>query len=127
MTLQGVSRAGAALVCVGLVAALLLSMLITNPSRLGPTGVTLWFVGFWVVMASCLALAKYELVLRFGKESTLVNRHKVKVTALRHGMLLGGALTVILALSSLQQLDPRDVGLIAAFVILVEFFMRARQ
>jgi uncharacterized protein YacL len=127
MTLQGVSRAGIALVCGGLVAALLLSMFVTNPTKLGPTGVTLWFMGFWVVLSSCLAFINYELVMRFGREATRVNLHKVKTASLRHGLLIGGSLTVILALSSLQQLDPRDVGLIIAFVVLVEFYMRTRR
>lgn len=127
MTLQGISRAGIALVCSGLVVALLLSMVVTNPTKIGPTGVTLWFMGFWVVLSSCLAFVNYELVMRFGREATKVNTHKVKVGSVRHGLLLGGALTIILALSSLQQLDPRDVGLIIAFVVLVEFFMRTRR
>ena len=126
MTLQGVSRASAALICVGLVTALFLSMIMTNPTALGPTGVTLWFVGFWVVLSSCLALIKFELVARFGKETTKLNRHKMIVGSVRHGALIGGGLTVLLALSSLQQLDIRDVGLVAILLLLIEFFARAR-
>lgn len=126
MTLQGVSRASAALICVGLVTALFFSMLVTNPSRLGPTGVTLWFMGLWVVVSSCLALLKYELVMKFGKEATKLNRHKMVASSLRHGVLIGAGLTVLLALSSLQQLDARDVGLVAALLALIEFFVRAR-
>jgi hypothetical protein len=127
MTLQGVSRASAALICVGLVAALFFSMLVTNPTDLGPTLVTLWFVGFWVVLSSCLALAKYELVARFGKEATKVNRHKMVITSVRHGALIGAGLTILLALSSLQQLDIRDVGLVAVLLVLIEVFVRARS
>lgn len=127
MTLQGVSRASAALICVGLVAALFLSMLMTNPANLGPTGVTLWFVGFWLVISSCLSLLKYELVMRFGKETTKLNRHKMVSGSLRHGALAGGGLTVLLALSSLRQLDVRDVILVAALLALIEFFARARS
>ena len=126
MTLQGVSRASAALICVGLVTILVLSMFMTNPTRLGPTGVTLWFVGFWMVFASCLSLLKYELVMRFGKDSTKLNRHKMVVSSIRHGALLAGGITVLLALSSLQQLDVRDVGLVTALILLIEFFARAR-
>lgn len=125
--MQGVSRASAALICVGLVATLFLSMLVTNPTRLGPTGVTLWFIGFWLVLAACLALLKYELMMRFGKDSTKLNRHKMIVGSLRHGALISAGLTVLLALSSLQQLDARDVGLVAALLILIEFFARARS
>lgn len=124
--MQGVSRASAALICVGLVTVLFLSMLVTNPTSLGPTGVTLWFVVLWVVLSSCLALLKYELVMRLGKESTKLNRHKMVVGSLRHGFLVGGGLTVLLALSSLQQLDARDVGLVAVLLVLIEFFARAR-
>lgn len=125
--MQGVSRASMALICVGLVVALFLSMLVTNPTKLGPAGVTLWFLGFWVVLSSCLAFIKYELMMRFGKETTKLGGHRTVITSLRHGALLAGALTVILALSSLQQLDPRDVGLIIAFVLLVEFYIRTRR
>jgi len=125
--LQGVSRASVAFICVGLVASLFLSMLVTNPARLGPTGVTLWFVGFWVVISSCLALVKYKLVMRFGKEATRLNRHKMVSWSLRHGLLVGAGLTVLLALSSLQQLDVRDIGLVVALLALIEFFARARS
>ncbi len=125
--MQGVSRASAALICVGLVTALFLSMLMTNPTGLGPTGVTLWFIGFWVVLSSCLALAKYELVARFGRESTKLNRHKMVVSSIRHGALVGAGLTILLALSSLQQLDVRDIGLVAVLLVLIEFFARTRS
>lgn len=125
--MQGVSRASLALVCVALVAALLLSTVFTSPASLGPTGVTLWFLGFWVVISSCLAFVKYELVMRFGKEVTKLNHHKMVTTSLRHGALAGGLATILLALSSLQQLDIRDVGLVVVFVVLVEFYVRTRR
>jgi len=127
MTLQGVSRASMAIVCIGLVASLILSMVLTNPTKLGPTGVTMWFMWFWVVLASCLAFINYLFVMRFGRETTKIAPHNVKLSSLRHGLLLGGALTVVLALSSLRQLDARDIGLIAAFVVLVEFYLRTRR
>lgn len=125
--MQGVSRASMALICVGLVVLLFLSMIMTNPTALGPTGVTLWFLGFWVVLSSCLAFVKYELVMRFGKETTKLGGHKTIMTSLRHGALFAGGLTIILALSSLQQLDPRDIGLILVFLGLVEFYVRTRR
>lgn len=125
--MQGVSRAGVALGCAGLIVALLLSMLLTNPTSLGPTGVTLWFLGFWVVLAVNLAFVKYELVMRFGKETQKLTKHRTMMVALRHGALIGAGLTVLLALSSLQQLDARDVGLVAALLILIEFYARTRR
>ena len=125
--MQGVSRAGMALGCIGLVIALLFSMLLTNPTNLGPTGVTLWFLGFWAVLGANLAFLKYELVMRFGKEMTKLNKHRTMMTAIRHGALVGAGLTVLLALSSLQQLDARDVGLVAALLVLIEFYARSRQ
>lgn len=127
MTLQGVSRAGIALGCVGLIVILFLSMLVTNPTNLGPTGVTLWFLGFWAVLGANLAFLKYELVMRFGKETTKLTKHRTMMVAIRHGALIGAGLTVLLALSSLQQLDARDVGLVAVLLVLVEFYARSRK
>lgn len=127
MTLQGVSRASMAFACAGLVVALLISMIVTSPASLGPTGVTVWFLGFWLVISSCIAFAKYELVMRFGKEITKLNHHKMVTTSMRHGALLGGLCTILLALSSLQQLDIRDVGLVLVFGVLVEFYVRTRR
>lgn len=125
--MQGVSRAGMALGCMGLVIALLFSMLLTNPTNLGPTGVTVWFMGFWVVLGANLAFLKYELAMRFGKEMTKLNKRRTMITAIRHGALIGAGLTVLLALSSLQQLDARDVGLVSVLLILIEFYARSRQ
>lgn len=127
MTLQGVSRAGVALGCVGLIIALIFSMLLTNPSDLGPTGVTLWFLGFWGVLSANLAFLKYELMMRYGKEMTKLNKHRTMMTAIRHGVLIGAGATVLLALSSLQQLDARDVGLVAVLLVLIEFYARSRR
>lgn len=127
MTLQGVSRAGAAMVCAGLVAALLLSMLLTSPASIGPAGVTLWFLALGLVLAANIALINYELLMRFGKETTKLTKHKTIMSCLRHGLLLGGGLAILLALSSLQQLDSRDVALVAVLIILVEFYLRTRR
>ena len=127
MTLQGVSRAGVALGCVGLIVVLIFSMLMTSPANLGPTGVTIWFLGFWGVLSANLAFLKYELMMRFGKEMTKLNKHRTMTTAIRHGVLIGAGLTVLLALSSLQQLDGRDVGLVIVLLALVEFYMRSRK
>lgn len=127
MTLQGVSRAGVALGCIGLVVALFISMLITNPTNLGPTGVTLWFLIFWGVVSANLSFVKYELVMRFGRETAKLSKHRTMMVAIRHGALIGAGLTVLLALSSLQQLDGRDVGLVTALIILIEFYARSRQ
>ena len=127
MTLQGVSRSAMRFGCLGLVASLLLSMVVTNPTSLGPAGVTLWFVWFGIVVSCCLALINYELVMRYGREGTKVMQAKVVAGCIRHGLLLGGAMAILLALSSLQQLDIRDVGLVLAFVVLVEFYLRTRR
>jgi len=125
--LQGVSRAGVALGCIGLIGALFLSMVVTNPANLGPTGVTVWFLGFWGVLSANIAFLKYELVMRFGKETTKLTKHRTMMVAIRHGSLIGAGLTVLLALSSLQQLDARDVGLVAVLLILIEFYARSRR
>lgn len=127
MTLQGVSRAGMALVCIGLLALVVVSMMITNPTSLGPTGVTLWFVGLGAVLAICFAFAKYLVVMHWGREASKANRRKVRVASIRHGVLVSAGLTSLLALSSLQQLDLRDVGLVFALLLLVEFFARTRM
>ena len=127
MTLQSVSRAGMAVVCAGLLVLLLISMVLTNPTNLGPGGVTLWFLGFWLVLATNLAFLKYELVMRYGSETAKSTGRKTKLAALRHGVLIGAGLTVLLALSSLQQLDIRDIALVTVLLILIEFYARTRR
>lgn len=126
MTLQGVSRAGMALVCIGLLGLVVVSMMVTNPTSLGPTGVTLWFVGLGVVLAICFAFAKYLAVMHWGREASKANRRRVIIASVRHGVLISVGLTTLLALSSLQQLDIRDVGLVTVLLVLVEFFARTR-
>lgn len=127
MRLPVASRSGIMSACGALLMVVLISMIITNPTQLGPTGVTLWFLGFWVVLAANIAGFKYLLLMRFGSETTRLTSRKVGVTSLRHGILLGGAVTIWLALSSLQQLDIRDIGLVIALGLMIEVVARARR
>lgn len=127
MRLPVASRSGIMSACGALLMVVLISMIITNPTQLGPTGVTLWFLGFWVVLAANIAGLKYLLLMRFGSETTRLTSRKVGVTSLRHGILLGGAVTIWLALSSLQQLDIRDIGLVIALGLMIEVVARARR
>lgn len=101
----------------------LLAVLTTNPRGIGPTGVTLWFVGLGVAICHALALGLYWLKRRFTNQTDAARLDN----SWRQGLLLGGALTSMLALSSLRQLQSRDVILISIFILVVEFYLRTRK
>lgn len=101
----------------------ILTLLITNPTQIGPFGVTLWFLilMFGVSGAFTLALyyAKARLKLYEGPLTQLSNSR-------RQGLLLGLGVVVLLALSSLRQLNLRDVILVSVLLVLLEFYFRTR-
>jgi hypothetical protein len=104
-------------------AALALSVFVTNPLALGPLGVTLWFVVmFWSVAAVA------TLVLYFAK--TFLHVHATGLMRLRYswrqGLLIGGWVTGVLALSSLHQLGTLDGILLALLLGIIEVYVRLR-
>lgn len=101
----------------------LMAVVTTNPRTIGPTGVTMWFVGLGVALTHAITLGLYWIKRRVTKQTDAARLEN----SWRQGLLLGGALTSILALSSLRQLQSRDAILIAIFVAVVEFYLRTRK
>lgn len=97
------------------------AVFLTNPTSFGPVGVTIWFIGVLVALQGGFTLGLYTLKSRKDQPGT-----KALSASWRQGLLLALAITVFLALSSLQQLGLRDVILISAVLVLVEFYFRTR-
>lgn len=96
----------------------------TSPARLGAYGVTAWFIALMGALSGAISLALYFVKSRAGHFDS---RRTQLVYAWRQGVLLGGGITVLLALSSLRQLDLRDVVLISILLALIEFYSRTRK
>ncbi|MBI4100996.1 hypothetical protein HY441_00800 [Candidatus Microgenomates bacterium] len=108
------------LITIVLIAALLVSTLATNPDRLGPFGITLWFVGLLFALGGILTIVFYHLKRMFVREDkALVFTH-----ALRQGILAATWLTALIALNSLRSLSLKDIVLVTILVALIEFYLR---
>ncbi len=109
-----------AAVALGLVA---LAIASTNPLALGPIGVTAWFALLGLGLISAFSLVAYLVGLKLQpKQST----RGATLAALRRGSFVGGYITVILAFSSLQQLNLRNSLLLLLLLVLTEFYLVAR-
>jgi hypothetical protein len=100
---------------------LIISLFLTAPSSIGPVGVTVWFIAFWTALSGFMTLLLYGLkrYLRLHTSSNQRLRYSI-----RQGLLLGGFITIISAISSLGLFNLRDVILIAIILIIFEFYMR---
>lgn len=99
----------------------LLALVATNPASIGPIGVTLWFL---VLLA---ALSSFAALICFLVANAFTQKQASKPAAWRRGFFIGGYITVLLALSSLQQLNLRDGILLALLLVLAEFYMVMRK
>ena len=99
-------------------------MIFTSPARLGPVGVTAWFVFSWLGYGSAIALT-LQLAKRWLKPTT-DSATKRLISSVRQGYLLTGWVVVMLALSSLSQLNPKDIILSFLIVILIEGYFNLR-
>lgn len=103
--------------------ALILSFIFTSPLGLGPIGVTLWFVVAFLSMAGLFSL------LFYGAKSYL-RLHATRAARLRYsrrqGLLVGGWVIGLLALSSLNQLGALDAILLGILLVIVEVYVRLR-
>jgi hypothetical protein len=100
------------------------ALLLTNPSQIGPVGVTIWFIALFLALQGATTLGLFSW---YGKSLSTVGPYQRLTAALRQGLLLGGIVTILLALSSLRQLSIRDAGLLITLAVLVELFFRARN
>lgn len=99
-------------------------MVLTNPQTLGPYGVTAWFILVLIAITFSLAGVLYWVKGRIG--GTYAGRKRL-LSSLRQSFLLSLTATIFLALSSLRQLSLRDVILVGIFMLLTEFYFRARS
>ena len=102
-----------------------LAMRATTPAALGPAGVTIWFLVVLAGLFGLITAAAYGIALKLQPGITSSARRIFDAS--RRGLLLGGYLTIVLALSSLQQLNLRDVFLLGLLLALVEFYTVARS
>lgn len=103
---------------------LLASLFLTNPTMIGPLGVTLWFLVLLSALATALTVGVYSLKRFIDHGPTPSIRLRV---SWRQGGLIGAYLTLLLAMRSLGQLALRDAVLLAAIIVCTELFIRFRM
>jgi hypothetical protein len=105
------------------VATLVLSLVFTNPAEIGPAGVTVWFVVLFASLASLACLGLYTA-------KTFLHIHGAAISRLRYswrqGLLIGGWISGVIALSSLRQLGALDGILLGILLVIVEVYVRFR-
>ena len=101
---------------------LVVSVVATNPTKLGPGGVTFWFINLLLLITSSVSFGLYmNRVNKAESKSKLLN------SSVRTGALVGFSLTLLVALSSLRSLSWRDIILLLLLVVLVELYFRTRR
>jgi len=104
---------------------LVLSLFTTNPTRLGPAGVTFWFINALVMVSALMTVVSFKFKTRNLKNQD--NQMALFKSSLRFGSLVGFSIVGLLALSSLRSLSWRDILLFILIVIVVEVFFRTRK
>ena len=104
---------------------LVLSLFTTNPTRLGPAGVTFWFINSLVMVSALMTVVSFKFKTRNLKSQD--NQMSLFKSSLRFGSLVGFSIVGLLALSSLRSLSWRDILLFILIVIVVEVFFRTRK
>lgn len=115
---------GMTLTAAGAIALAVFMMLATTPLGIGPLGVTAWFLIALVGSTAVAAILIYAVEARL-QQKLPVKRRMAEST--RRGLFIGGFITIILAFSSLKQLNMRDIFLMALLLLLVEFYVTARS
>lgn len=102
---------------------ILLSLFVTNPAKLGPVGVTIWFIVLLSVLFAVLSLGLYfaKIFLKLHENHSTRLRY-----SMRQGLLLSFWITALLALSSLGQYGPKDAILLGLLLLIIEFYVRLR-
>ncbi len=101
------------------------SIVATNPTKLGPGGVTFWFINVLLMLSLAFTLLIY---LVFHKKKKYANNKLLYIKAcLKAGFLFGFAITILLALSSLRGLSWKDILLLGLTIGLVGLFFRTRR
>lgn len=108
----------------GASAACLLALWATNPAAIGPIGVTIWFIALAVALSCWFGLGWYAVGSRLWGGRPAAPQQS---DAWRRGLFAGGYVTILIALSSLRQLNLRDAILLLALLVLVEFYLVAKS
>lgn len=101
------------------------TLLAFTPSKLGPAGITFWFIAILISIGSLVAFFSYIWKLR--REEHRLTAVKALSSSLRTGFLVGFTVAILLALSSLRSLSIRDVILFVLVVIVIEIYFRTRK
>lgn len=102
----------------------LIIMILTNPAKIGPVGVTAWFILLFAALSMLTATALYIFKQRLLSHDS--DRRKILVS-LRQGSLIGAGITIFVALSSLRQLSAKDIILVIILLALTEGYLRTRS
>ncbi len=103
-------------------ALLCLALVATTPVNVGPLGVTAWFLLLLVALSCWVGLAIYVVVRKLSKTAP----SDLAASSWRRGLMVGGYVTILFALSSLRQLGTRDAILLLILLCLIEFYMVAK-
>lgn len=102
-----------------------ISLVTSNPTKLGPAGVTFWFINLLLMIASLATIAL--LAWRMRKIKNRENKQVILQSSFRTGFLLAFCATILLALSSLRSLSWRDIILFLLTVVLIELYFRTKR
>ena len=97
----------------------------TNPKQLGPVGVTIWFLAFFVALLSLVSLVTFSWRIRKTSQRDRAIYHWKE--SLRFGLLVSFCGSVLLGLMSLKSLTIRDMILFILTVVLIELYFRTRK
>lgn len=116
----------------GLIAAAIVSgvatiseLFITTPKKLGPNGVTFWFISLLALVVSVLSLVLFVFKIQYLQGRT--NLNKTVNASFRTAFLIGVGLVAFIALRSLGSLSFKDIILLSLMLILIEFYLRTRR
>ena len=105
------------------VAGLVFSLMLTNPTALGPAGVTMWFLVVFSALASVFTLGFYAAKSYLHLHATSAGRLRY---SWRQGALVAGWLVGLGGLSSLRQLGILDAILLGILFVIIEVYVRFR-
>ncbi len=97
----------------------------TSPKQLGPVGVTIWFLAFFVALLSLVSLVAFTWRIRKTSQRDRAIYHWKE--SLRFGLLVSFCGSVLLGLMSLKSLTIRDMILFILTVVLIELYFRTRK
>jgi hypothetical protein len=102
----------------------ILLMIASTPVGLGPLGVTGWFLLVLVGVSAVASVVAYGLAAWLRPHNT--PKYQIKASC-RRGVMVGGYITITLALNSLQQLNLRAIIILGLLLLLIEFYAVARS